>query len=165
MRRKDREMDVDFARMVLDKCEYAVLGMAGPEGWPYNVPVTIVRRGEELFFHCALEGQKVDCLRRDGRVCVTAVGDTHIPPDKFTTEYESAVAFGLAEEVTDPAEKTEALRLLCQRHVPSNMGAFEASVARSLGRTGVWRVRLTGLTGKRKKYGAAGKEMKFGRME
>ena len=49
MRRKDREMDVDFARMVLDKCEYAVLGMAGPEGWPYNVPVTIVRRGEELF--------------------------------------------------------------------------------------------------------------------
>ena len=34
MRRKDREMDVDFARMVLDKCEYAVLGMAGPEGWP-----------------------------------------------------------------------------------------------------------------------------------
>ena len=162
MRRKDREMDAEFARMIVDKCEYAVLGMTGPEGWPYNVPVTITRRGEELFFHCALEGQKVDCLRR---VCVTAVGNTHIPPDKFTTEYESAVAFGLAEEVTDPVEKTEALRLLCQRHVPSNMADFEASVARSLGRTGVWRIKITGLTGKRKKYDTAGKEMKFGRME
>ena len=165
MRRKDREMDMDFARMVLDKCEYAVLGMVGPEGWPYSVPVTIVRDGEELYFHCALEGQKVECLRRDGRVCVTAVGDTHIPPDKFTTEYESAVAFGLAEEVTDPAEKTHALELLCRRHVPTNMDQFEVSMARSLDRTGVWRVRLTGLTGKRKKYDKTGKEMKFGRME
>ena len=165
MRRKDREMDMDFARMILDKCKYAVLGMVGPEGWPYSVPVTIVRDGEELYFHCALEGQKVECLRRDGRVCVTAVGDTHIPPDKFTTDYESAVAFGLAEEVTDPVEKTHALELLCRRHVPTNMDQFEVSMARSLARTGVWRVRLTGLTGKRKKYDKTGKEMKFGRME
>ena len=45
------------------------------------------------------------------------------------------------------------------------MAAFEESAARSLGRTGVWRVKITGLTGKRKKYDAAGKEMKFGRME
>ena len=156
---------MDFARMVLDKCEYAVLGMVGAEGGPYSGPVTIVRDGEELYFHCALEGQKVECLRRDGRVCVTAVGDTHIPPDKFTTEYESAVAFGLAEEVTDPAEKTHALELLCRRHVPTNMDQFEVSMARSLDRTGVWRVRLTGLTGKRKKYDKTGKEMKFGRME
>ena len=166
MRRSDREItDREELLEVMGRCDVCRLALNGPEGWPYNVPVTIVRRGEELFFHCALEGQKVDCLRRDSRVCVTAVGDTHIPPDKFTTEYESAVAFGLAEEVTDPMEKTEALRLLCQRHVPSNMADFETSVARSLDRTGVWRVRITSLTGKRKKYDAAGKEMKFGRME
>ena len=35
MRRKDREMDRDFALQVLDKCEYAVLATVNPDGTPY----------------------------------------------------------------------------------------------------------------------------------
>lgn len=165
MRRTDREMDRAFALAVLDKCEYAVLAMAEPDGRPYCVPVTIARAENRLYFHCALEGRKVDCLRRDGRVCLTAVGDTHILTDQFTTEYESAVAFGTAREVEEAAEKKEALRLLCQRHVPAHMDAFDTEVSRSLHRTGVWRIDLESVTGKRKKYDANGKEMKFGRLE
>lgn len=165
MRRKDREMDRDFALQVLDKCEYAVLATVNPDGTPYCVPITIVRDGDGIYFHSALAGQKVENLRQNPNFCLTAVGETHIPADKFTTEYEAAVVQGIATEITDATTKKEALRLLCQRHVASHMVAFEEEVTRSLERTAVWRIPLSNVTGKRKKYDKTGKEMKFRRMK
>ena len=165
MRRKDREMDRAFALEVLDRCEWAVLAMTDEAGLPYCVPLTIVREGDTVYFHGALSGEKADCLHRNGRVCLTAVGDTRIPPDNFTTEFESAVARGQAEALVEDEEKLHALRLLCRRHVPTHMDAFEEAALASLRRTGVWRFKIDSITGKRKKYGPDGQELKFGRME
>lgn len=160
MRRKDREMGREAALAVLDRCEWAVLAMTDGAGLPYCVPITIVRGGETLYFHGALSGEKADCLRARPRVCLTAVGDTRIVQEQFTTEYESAVVRGRVEELTDPAAKLEALRLLCLRHCPRGMGGFEAAAGDSLPRTGVWALHLEEVTGKRKKYGPDGKEEK-----
>ena len=44
MRRKDREMPEEFARMVADKCEWAVISMIDTEGRPYGIPVWKERR-------------------------------------------------------------------------------------------------------------------------
>ncbi|HIU24986.1 MAG TPA: pyridoxamine 5'-phosphate oxidase family protein [Candidatus Copromorpha excrementigallinarum] len=165
MRRKDREMNRDFALYVADKCEYATMAMTDEKGLPYCVPVTIVRKGEYIYFHSAKEGRKIDILRENPSVCISCVGDTYRTPDRFTTEFESAIIFGEAYEVTEDGEKTEALRLLCLRHTPSNMDAFDSSIEKSLFRTGVWKVKIREITGKRKKYDKAGKEMKYGRME
>lgn len=164
MRRKDREMDKNFALMVLDKCEYAVLATQNPDGTPYCIPINIVRNGDFIFFHSAMDGQKIQNLVKCPKVCLTAVGDTHIPPDEFTTEYESAVVSGTAYEVSNPQEKIDALRLLCERHVPTNMQAFDEAIEKSLSRTAVWKIQMETVTGKRKKYDHEGKEMKFGRM-
>ena len=165
MRRKDREMGPDFAHMVLDKCEWAVLATVGADGAPCCVPVTIVRDGDVIYFHTAQAGEKIENLNRDGRVCLTAVGDTRVATDQFTTEFESAVVHGRVVEVTEERAKIEALRLLCQRHVPTNMDRFDEAIAQSLHRTGVWAIRIEALTGKRKKYGKDGTELKFGAME
>ena len=67
MRRKDRERDRAFAYDVIDRCEYGVAAMAGEGGAPYCVPLSLVRLGDTLYFHCALEGTKLDCLRRSPR--------------------------------------------------------------------------------------------------
>ena len=164
MRRKDREMNRDFALSIIDKCTYAVLATINVDGTPYCIPVTIARDGDCIYFHCATAGQKVENLRHDPHVCMTCVGDVHVPPGKFTTEYESAVLTGNAVEVTEPTEKVKALRLLCERHTPGNMAAFDAAIERSLSITAIWCVHIEQVTGKRKKYDSAGKEMKFGRM-
>lgn len=165
MRRKDREMPADFAWNVVDKCEWAVLGMVDPNGMPYCIPISIARNGQTIYFHSAQSGFKIDCLTCHSQVCISCVGDTFRLPDKFTTEFESAVLRGTAAEVTEDAEKIQALRLLCQRHTPTNMDNFDEAIARSLFRTGVWKVEVSEITGKRKKYDEQGKEMKFGRME
>lgn len=57
--------------------------------------------------------------------------------------YDSAVALGEAEIVTDNAEKIMALRLLCQRFLPDYMGNFDEAIKRSLDRTTVVKITLT----------------------
>ena len=150
MRRKDREMPAEFAWEVVDKCEWATLATVDGEGKPYCVTLSIARKGEYIYFHCAEEGFKIDCLRRSGEVCMTFVGDTRRATKSFTTGYESACIRGMAEEVSDTEEKIEALRLLCLRHTPANMANFDAAVKGSLARTAIWRVKVYEITGKRK---------------
>lgn len=151
MRRKDREMSAEFAWDVVDRCEYAFLAMTAEDGSPYGLPVTIVRNGSVVYFHSAMEGRKVNCLRQHPRVCLTCVGNTQVQQDRFTTLYESAVAFGTAAEVTEDAEKIEALRILCQRHTPGNMANFDEAIAASLGRTGIWKITVEEISGKAKR--------------
>lgn len=151
MRRKDRQMPEEFAWEVVDKCAYAFLAMTAEDGGPYGLPVTIVRDGRAVYFHSAMEGRKTDCLRRHPGVCLTCVGDTRVPEDRFTTLFESAVAFGTAEEVTEDAEKIHALRILCQRHAPGNMAAFDKAIEASLKRTAIWRIDVEEITGKAKR--------------
>ena len=154
-----------FAYGVADDCEWAVLAMVDADGLPYCIPLSIVRDGAFIYFHSAADGQKINALKNHDSVCIACVGRTHRMPDKFTTEYESAIIRGRASEVVDEGEKIKALRLLCQRHTPLNMAEFDSAIARSLARTAVWRIGISDITGKRKKYDKDGKEMKFGRME
>ena len=158
MRRKDREMPETFAWEVADKCEWATLGLIDPSGEPYAIPISIVCEDRHLYFHSAQGGFKIECLRHYAQVCVSCVGDTHRLADAFTTEFESAVLRGVAVEVTDEQEKIHALRLLCQRHTPTNMDNFDEAISRSLFRTAVWRIDVADVTGKRKKYDSNGKK-------
>ncbi len=151
MRRKDREMPKEFALGVADKCEYAVLSTVNALNEPYCVPITIVRDKNSVYFHCAAEGEKVNCLRHNPKVCLACVGDTERAVDKFTTEYESAIIKGTAEEVKEDEEKIHALKLLCLRHTPTNMPNFDEAVNKSLSRTAVWKIDISEITGKRKK--------------
>lgn len=165
MRRKDREMNEDFALYVVDKCDHAVMAVIGLDGHPYCIPITIVRHEDWIYIHSAKDGEKVQCLRQNPNVCISCVGDTFKPLDNFTTEYESAVIKGQAVEVTERDEMIHGLRILSERHAPTNMAQFDKAIEGSLFRTGVWKIHIDSITGKRKKYGRDGKELKFGKME
>ena len=151
MRRKDREQTEEFAYGVVDACAYAALAMTNPDQTPYCVPISIVRKGKSLYFHCATEGQKILAMRHQPRVCVACVGEISLPRDAFTVDYQSAIVHGTAQEVLEREEKIEALRLLCQRYTPQNMAAFDDAIERSLHRTAVYRITIETITGKQKK--------------
>lgn len=154
MRRKDRERDRAFAYAVMDRCEYGVAAFSAGEEGPYCVPLSLVRVGDDLYFHCALQGRKLELLRADPRVCVSFVADTEpayiAGKNSYTTYYKSAVAAGTAFEVTDPAEKTAALRALCEKLLAERMDGFDQAVGRSLSVTAVWGIHMERVTGKEK---------------
>ena len=149
MRRADRQLDEASANAIFDTCDWITVSMIAPDNTPYAVPLSGVRDGDILYVHCALEGRKLDCLRANPDVWITAVGATYGPPDRFTYEYECAMAKGKAHEVTDELEKAHALRILCERYTPDNMDKFERALVKSLHRTGVWKIVMTEKTAKR----------------
>lgn len=148
MRRTDRELTSEQAWAIVDGCDDCVLSMTDTDGAPYAVPLNHVRDGAHLYFHSAMTGRKLDCLRQNSRVCVvcTAAG-REIDQPALTTRYASAILQGTAAEVTDTAEKLHALRLLCRRLAPENpegRGDFESC----LGHTAVWRIHVDAISGK-----------------
>lgn len=171
MRKKSREMDASWALEVMDKAPYITMSMTDTDGMPYAVPLSLARTDKETFyFHCATEGKKLDILRSNPFVCLSAVSKckpTVGPKDgSFTLEYKSAIAFGKSEVVVDEEEKKAALRAICQRFLPKHMDAFDDAVRRSLPHTAIVRITLTEPPiGKRKAYDANGDELKYGRMD
>ena len=166
MRKASRQMDSDFALEVIDKAPFITVSFTRPDGSPYGVPLSLARKDEKTFyFHGAMEGEKMDCIAQNPKVALSAVTKctpTVGPKDNsFTLQYKSAMAVGIAEVVTDKAEKIEALRLICLRFLPHHMDAFDAAIERSLERTAVVKIILTEPpTGKRKQYDKQGEEMK-----
>ena len=171
MRKASREMDATFALEVLDKAPYVTVSMTRPDGTPYGLPLSLARTDDKTFyFHCALEGEKLDCIAHCPTVFLSAVtkcAPTVGPKDSsFTLQYKSATAIGKAEIVTEREEKITALRVICQRFLPRHMDAFDDAVARSLERTAVVRITLIEPpVGKRKQYDKQGEEMTWQRME
>lgn len=171
MRKVSREMPADWALEVMRKAPYITVSFTRPDGTAYGVPLSLASKDDETwYFHCALEGDKLEALKVHPEVCLSAVtkcAPTVGPKDgSFTLQFKSAIAFGKAVIVEDESEKREALRLICERFLPQHMEAFDASVARSLGRTAVVRITLSSPpAGKRKQYDSQGDEMKYGRME
>ncbi|MDR1904815.1 MAG: pyridoxamine 5'-phosphate oxidase family protein [Treponema sp.] len=149
MRRKDREMPRDFAEAVLDRCIYAVLATVNEDGTPYCIPLSIAREGDWLYFHSAQEGRKIDNMKARNRVCLCGVGDTQVPEGRFTIAYTSAVVTGTVQAVQEDAEKIHALRLICLRHTPEALAGFDAAIARQLAVTGVWKLHIDEISGKR----------------
>lgn len=164
-------MPAEWAYGILDKAPYITVAMTDEDGAPYAVPLSLARVDDKTFyFHCATEGRKLDIIRRNPNVWLSAVTTckpTVGPKDgSFTLEFKSAMAHGVAEIVTEEAEKIVAMRAICERFLPRHMDAFDVSIARSLGRTAVVRITLLeSPTGKRKQFDSQGEEMKYGRME
>ena len=165
MRRKDRKMDEDFAWSVFDRSDCQVLATVNKDGTPYAVPLSCARIGKDIYFHCAKEGQKIENMINQEDVCITAVGEIHIPTGKFTTEFESCILCGKASFVEGAEEKKEALRAICMRYTPENMNRFEEAIEKSMKITAIVKIEISTVSGKRKKYGKDGKELKYGAIE
>ena len=151
MRRKDRQKDVSFALEVLKSAPYAVVSMVKPDGGAYGVPVSPAVIGRELYFHCAGEGFKLECIEHNSRVCVTAVSRCLPTPEDYSTDYSSAVVFGTAKIVTDDDEKIAALRAICLRYAPEHMDMFDGYVVRYLAHTCVVKITPEEITGKERR--------------
>lgn len=148
MRKKSRRKDSKWALEVFDRAPFVTLSLTRPDGLPYGIPISIIRKGDSTFyFHCAGEGEKLDCLKSNPMVSLSAVSKCtpkfEEEKQNYTMYYNSAIALGKAEIVEDDTEKIDALRLLCERFLPKYMDNFDAAINRSLNITTVVKITLT----------------------
>lgn len=115
MRRKDREITKQEAIEIIENSEYGVLSTVDKNGQPYGVPLSYAYKDNAIYFHCAVDGQKLDNIKNNSKVSFCVVGATKVLPETFGTLYESALVSGIASEVHDD-ERHQALIWLLEKY-------------------------------------------------
>lgn len=153
MRRSDREItDFDEIVSVIERCDVCRLALNDSD-YPYIVPLNFGMRIENgkivLYFHSALEGTKLDLIKRDNRASfemdcghklVTVLGS-----GSCTMNYESVIGRGIIEFVSEN-EKYDALKVLMSHYHKEDF-PFNENV---IPRTAVYKLTVSEVTGKRR---------------
>jgi uncharacterized protein len=147
IRRSDRALTDEQAVEIMQKGEVGVLSTVSPDGQPYGVPVSFAYADDALYFHCALEGHKLDNLASNPRVAFCVVGETKVLPDKFATRYESAIVFGKAYELVGN-EKRSALVELLKKYSADFIEKGERYIDSDIEKTKVFKIEIEALSGK-----------------
>jgi len=118
MRRADRKIkDQDKIKNILDSAAVARIAI-NDEKYPYIVPMNYGCDFDgahlTLYFHCALEGTRIDLLKKNNFVSfeididegLIRLGDTAC---SYSFLYASIVGFGQTFFIDDPKEKAQAL--------------------------------------------------------
>jgi nitroimidazol reductase NimA-like FMN-containing flavoprotein (pyridoxamine 5'-phosphate oxidase superfamily) len=147
LRRKDRGITESEARELLERGEYGILSTCDPDGQPYGIPLSYCVIDNAIYFHCALEGHKLEDLAANGRVSFCVVGRTEVLPDQFATRYESVVVSGTATEVF-AEEKQLGLEGLLPKYSAGFIAEGLNYIKAKGERTRVFRIGIDAISGK-----------------
>jgi nitroimidazol reductase NimA-like FMN-containing flavoprotein (pyridoxamine 5'-phosphate oxidase superfamily) len=147
IRRKDRAIREEEAIAILNRAEYGVLSTVAKNGEPYGVPLSFCIIEDCIYFHCAVEGQKIDNIQHNNSVSFCVVGRTEVLPDKFSTKYESVIIAGEAEEVFG-IDKQRGLEGLLHKYSPDFIEQGEKYIHSLSDETRVFKIRIKHLSGK-----------------
>lgn len=150
LRRKDRAIPQEEAIAILKKAEYGVLSTISENGKPYGVPLNFCIIDHCIYFHCAVEGQKINNIKQNKSVSFCAIGNTEILPDRFGTKYESVIVSGEVEEVFD-MNKQIALEGLLHKYSPEFFDKGIKYIESLIEKTRVFKIAINKLTGKARK--------------
>ena len=147
MRKTERQVTLEEAQQILREGEYGILSLQGENGYAYGIPLSFVYENGNIYFHCALEGKKLDCLAENDKVSFCVVGKTELLPEKFSTRYESAIAFGRAMRL-EGAEKDAALLALVEKYSPDFVVSGRDYIEKAKARTVVVKIAVEKISGK-----------------
>lgn len=118
MRRNKQQLSKDECFEILDNSNTAVLALIGDGGYPYTVPLNFVLIDNKVYFHCAKTGHKIDAVKNCDKASLCVVVRDEVLPEKYTTKYESVVAFGKVKLVSDAGEMRTAIEKFALKYCP-----------------------------------------------
>ena len=158
MRKSDREITEPLALVdLIGRCQVCQVAFR-TDAAPYIVPMSFGYAGDEqgglrLFFHCALEGRKLDLLRADPVVgfAMVLVHNLKVAnrPCGYSQEYESIVGEGIIRIITDENERIFALSKLMEHYGAAGLSQASDYNAKALALTCTLELSVTAISGKR----------------
>lgn len=145
MRREKQMLSLEECASILEKATSGVLALSGDDGYPYAVPLSYVyeksecaTRGDngqgeasennsdnesdygKIYFHCAVEGHKIDAVKNCGKASFCVVAQDDVIPLEYSTRYKSVIAFGHVRIIEDDTEKRRTIEMLGKRYAPND---------------------------------------------
>ena len=152
MRKKEKEIREKAAiEDVIFRAQVCHLGLCDNQT-PYVVPVCFGYEDGSLYFHCALEGRKIDFIRKNPLVCFQVEADVvlvrHEKACKWGVQYRSVIGTGRAWLVTDFEEKRQALGLIMHHY----SGDATEMPKEAIDRAAIVRIDIEEMAGKQNGY-------------
>ncbi|WP_317855852.1 pyridoxamine 5'-phosphate oxidase family protein [Chakrabartyella piscis] len=148
MRRKDRALTEERAREILEQVSFATLMTADESGQPYGVPINPFVDENCVYFHCATEGRKLDNIKSNPKVSLSAVFQEKVIKEKYSVHYESIYIEGKAFFVEDMEEKVRILKVLCNRYISKDETAHVEYMKPHLAHTTICGIAIDHISGK-----------------
>jgi nitroimidazol reductase NimA-like FMN-containing flavoprotein (pyridoxamine 5'-phosphate oxidase superfamily) len=123
LRRKDKEiMDIDEKLEIIAKCKVCRLGLSD-NNYPYIVPLNYGFSFDDgklaLYFHCAMEGRKIDIIKKNNSACFEIDCDSKLiegkKPCDYCYEFKSIIGFGKIIILDTKEEKMNGLHYLMKQ--------------------------------------------------
>jgi nitroimidazol reductase NimA-like FMN-containing flavoprotein (pyridoxamine 5'-phosphate oxidase superfamily) len=126
MLRKQCEIkDPEKIKAILAAPTIGRMATTDAEGYPYITPVNFVYYQDNIYFHCAAKGEKLDNISRNPKVCfqvdiplayLDAGFTNHTSPCNLHQFYHCVILRGKARVVAEGQLKTDALNALVEKH-------------------------------------------------
>ena len=152
MRKSNKQIkDTNVMIDLLNTCPVGRLGTVGIDGYPMIKPLNFAFSAGRIYFHTAKEGEKIEHIARDSRVCF----EVDLPiafvkggenPCRAEYLYRSVIIRGRAHIVENRDEQIFGLRCLMRKYQPE--GGYGDFPVEKLRITGVVRIDIEEMTGK-----------------
>lgn len=155
MRRSDRQVsDRNEFIEIMKSCTVCRLGL-NDDGYPYILPLNFGLSDDgdkiRLYFHSALEGHKVELIKKDNRASFEMDSEhelKYIAEKGYCTyNFSSVMGKGTIKILENEDEKIDALKKLMDQYHPDQNAYFNPA---AIPRTLVYVLEVTEITGKKK---------------
>ena len=151
LRRSDGNLSDAELLEILVEAKYGVLSTVGEDGHPYGVPANFVYHENNIYFHCATEGHKLDNIGHNNKVSFSLVKDVKVLPASFSTNYCSVVAFGTASELTEVDQKKEIIVKIIEKYSKGFLEDGTKYIESSSYKVKVYQIEIEHITAKGRK--------------
>jgi nitroimidazol reductase NimA-like FMN-containing flavoprotein (pyridoxamine 5'-phosphate oxidase superfamily) len=151
MRRREKEItSQEQVEDILERAQVGRLGTVSKAGTPMIKPVNFLYRNGKIYFHSALEGEKMDHLAFGSRVCFEVdEALKYLPaadsPCQANFSYRSVIIEGRARLIEDPQEKIAILDHLMEKYQPgADLRPLSSKMVQKVGVVEIIAEKMTG---------------------
>lgn len=148
MRRFKQELPEQECLEILDKAYRGFLSVVGDGGYPYAVPINFLYSDGHLWFHCALEGHKLDAIKACDKACFTVIDDPVKEENDWWYHVRSVICFGRIHMVENNVQRLSMLRALGMKYFPEGYD-IEADMVKNGPRAAMLDFEIEHISGKR----------------
>lgn len=119
IRRKKQEISEKECVEILENQQRGFLAVLGDNQYPYTFPMNYVYHEGKIIFHSAIEGHKVDSIKKHAKVSFTVLNNGEKVENEWYYIFKSVIVFGKIHLINDNQEKYEKLTLLGDKYFPT----------------------------------------------
>ena len=118
MRRCKQALPEQECREILTRAYRGTLAVIGDGGYPYALPINFLYADGHIWFHCALEGHKMDAVKMCDKACFTVIDEPVKEENDWWYHVRSVICFGRIRVVTEEGERLARLGQLGAKYFP-----------------------------------------------